>query len=107
MKYASRNWKAVETTNLVGSEHMLTVTGEVQVLKSNDYPKLIVANPQGIVAQTLILDLTVERPSNPGGNVVFWKPASYEQNISSHQYMKVTIRGDTEEQTVTVQQVLS
>ena len=48
MTYASRNWKAVETTDLVDSKHGLTVTDEVQVHKSNETPKLSEASPQGI-----------------------------------------------------------
>ncbi len=107
MSYASRNWQAVETTNLVGSEHKLTITGEVELLKSNEEAKLEAARPQGIVAQTLILDLTVEGGSGLGGHIVTWKPVSYEQTISAHQYKDVMIRGETEEQTVQVEQVLA
>lgn len=107
MNYASRSWKAVETTDLVGSKHVLTVTGEVQVRKSNETPKLTKAAPQGISPVTLILDLSVDGSGDIGGEVVLWKPVEYVSEISSHQYKEVTITGETDDVTVEVEEILS
>lgn len=107
MNYSSRNWEAVETTDLVGSKYVLTVTGEVEVRKLNEVPKLAEAHPQGISPVTLILDLSVDGASETGPDALGWKPVEYVREISSRQYKDVTIRGETDEQTVTVEEILS
>jgi hypothetical protein len=106
MAYQTRNWHAVETTDLVGSAHKLTVTGEIQLLKSNEEPALEDAAPQGFNPKILILDLTVSS-QGLGGQVVHWKSVTYEKSISAHQYAEVTIRGGGETKTVSVEEVLS
>jgi hypothetical protein len=107
MNYASRDWKAAETTDLVGSKHELTVTGEVQVHKSNETPKLSEASPQGISPITLILDLSVDGSGDIGGDVMLWKTVTFVKEISSRQYKDVTITGETDEQTIEVEEILS
>lgn len=107
MTYASRYWKAVETTDLVGSKYVLTVTGEVEVRRSNQGPKLGEANPPGISPVILILDLTVENHGDVANEVVEWKDITFTKEVSSRQYGHVTIKGETDEQTVEVEIILS
>ena len=107
MSYASRNWKAVENTDLVGSKYFLTVTGEVEVHKSNETPKLAKAHPQGISPATLILTLSVDGAGDIGGDVMLWKRVKFSSEIMSRQYKHVMITGETDEQTMGVEEILS
>ncbi len=107
MAHPSRSWNAMETTDLIGSEYTLSVTGEVQTLGTNEHAKLAVAHPQGIVAQELILTLTIEKDSGTAGHVVQWTPVEYQHKISSQQYHSVRIRGDVDDQMVKVERALS
>lgn len=107
MMYASRNWKATETTDLIGSKYTLTVSGEVQVRRSNQTPKLAEAQSPGINLKILILNLTVESQGDLGGDIVEWKPVEYSREVSPRHYGQVTITGETDEQTIEVEVVLS
>ncbi len=107
MAYASRNWKATESTDLIGSKYTLAVTGEVQVLKSNEEPHLAKARPQGISPATLLLDLSVTGAGDIGGEIVVWKPVEYVHEISSGEYTHVTVRGETDEHSIKVEEILS
>lgn len=107
MKYLSRNWEANETTDLVGSKHTLTVTGQVEVRRANDTPKLTEASPQGINGKILILKVSVESGQGVGAEVLTWKDVSFSKEISPRQYNQVTITGDTDEQTVDVEEIFS
>ena len=107
MKYASKDWKAVESSDLIGREHKLSVTGQVETLNTNETPKLAPAEPQGIVAQELILELTIEKHGDVGGHIVRFVPVAYERKISSGQYHTVSIRGETKDVVIKVERVLS
>jgi len=107
MAYKVRDAKAVEKSDLIGSEHTLAVTAEVQVLKSNEQPHLAEAAPQGFNPKELILDLTVSGAGELGGNIVLWKQVSFEKKISGHQYGNVMLRQSGAEETIPVEQVLS
>lgn len=107
MTYASRKWHAAQTTDLAGSKYLLTVTGEVEVHRSNQEPKLTKAHPQGIVPTTLILDLSVGSNSDVGNAVMVWKPVQYSHEITAGQYDHVTIKGETASHTMKVERILS
>lgn len=107
MSYASRNWKAVERTDLVGSTHILVVTGEIEVHKSNETPQLAKTHPQGISPATLILTLSINGAGDVGGDVMLWKRVKFDAEIMPHQYKHVMITGATDEQTMAVEEVLS
>ncbi len=95
MSYKSQKWTALQTTNLIGSEYKLTVTGEIEVLKSNEEPHLAEAKPQGINPTELILELAVAGEGEIGGHVVLWKPVSFEKAISANGYHTVMIRQES------------
>ena len=92
MAYQTRNWTAVEGSNLIGSDYKLTVSGEVEVLKSNEEPHLVEAKPQGINPTELILDLDVRNGEQIGGHVVLWKAATFSKPISAGEYHDVVVR---------------
>jgi len=107
MAHKTRDWKAVESSDLIGSEHKLTVTGQFEAHGTNQEACLTLAVPQGINPAILILDMDVSS-SGIGGQIVFWKDVEpFTKAISSHQYEEVTIRHDGETQSVKVEEVLS
>jgi hypothetical protein len=106
MAHKSRHWKAVVTSDPIGSEDILTVTGEVEVFSTNEEPELAEHHSQGINS-ILILTLSIQQTSPIGGPVVFWKPVDYKHKVSGRRYEEVTIVGDTEEQTIPVEYILS
>jgi len=107
MNYQSRGWRAVETPDLTGATVTLTVSGEVEVRKTNEVPLLREAEPQGIDPAILILDVIVEGATEIGGDVVVWKDARFSREVSARQYAQVTLRGAVEERTVDVERVQS
>ncbi|MBY5337006.1 hypothetical protein HFO99_24355 [Rhizobium leguminosarum] len=107
MIYASRNWKATETSDFAGSKYNLTVSGDVEVRRSNQTTRQSEATPQGINPKTLILNLNVEGKGDVGGDVVEWRMVEFTKGISPRQYDHVTVTGETDEQTIEVEVILS
>ncbi len=89
----SRNWKAVESSDITGEHRKLRVTGEVEVTSTNIEPLLTEAVPQGINPDILILELSTKTTDNVGADVLVWKCAVFEKDISEDQYSQVDIRG--------------
>src|ERR1700760_3544028 len=75
MTYASRNWHAIETPDLVGPNAALTVTGEVQTTQGGQIPALAKAPPQGDSPATLTLNLSVTGGIGP--EVLVWTPVVF------------------------------
>ena len=107
MAHQTRKWAAVQTTDLIGSEYNLTVTGEVETLKTSEKLHLAEAKPQGINPTELILELTITGSEEIGGHVVQWKPVEFKKTISPGQYHSVMIRQGDQTETVKVEQVPS
>lgn len=103
MTYASRNWTAIATPDLVNSTVLLTVTGEVQLTKVGQTATLTKADPQGTSPATLTLTLSVT-----GGlaDLMVWTPVAFVTTITAHQYKHVRIAGDGDA-TMPVQELLS
>ena len=88
----TRNWKAVEMSDLAGANPRLTVSGEVEVSASNLTPQLeIIHTPQGINPTILLLDLTITSDGGYGDQIMIWKPVRYERSTSGDQYTDVDI----------------
>lgn len=107
MPYATRNWEAVESTDLVGSKYVLTITGEVEVHRSNGVPRLAEQQPPGMSPVSLILDLSIQDVSDTGGDIVLWKPVEYDREVSPGQYKDVLITGEIDPMSVPVETVPS
>lgn len=91
----SRDWKATEGTDLVGQNRKLVVTGDVEMSRLNETPKLTEASPQGFNPKILILELTAESHGDVGGDSTIWEPVTFEKAVSEGQYTQVEIRGHT------------
>jgi hypothetical protein len=83
------------------------VTGEVEVHKANETPKLAKAHPQGISPATLLLTLSVDGGGDIGADVMQWKRVKFDTEVTSRQYKHVMITGATAKQTVQVEEILS
>jgi hypothetical protein len=86
----TKNWSAKESTDLVGKDRKLTVTGDVEVSNSNATPRLAVAATIPINERILMLELTLEA-SGTGNPAMSWKTARYAQAITEDQYESVEI----------------
>jgi hypothetical protein len=108
MAYDSRNWKAVQTArDFSGTEFDLTVTGELELVRSNQTPTLSEANPQGKSHTTLLIDVAVHDADLPGADVLIWKEVSYTCRVQPGQFAHVTLQGAVDIQTVSVEIILS
>jgi len=87
----TRNWKANEIPDFVGRVYRLHVTGDVQVTATNRDPVLSVHTPQGINPRILLLDLKIVSRGGFGGQIVFYKQATFMRPTSGDQYDEVDI----------------
>ena len=92
-------WKAQETTDFVGSNRKITVTGTVETSNSSQEPELVEAVPQGINPAILLLKLKI--PGGIGGTVMGERSVMFEKPVEEGQYSQVTIRREDGE-TVTI-----
>ena len=76
---STRNWRANELPDFAGGHYHVEVTGEVQASATNYMPKLTYRNPQGINPRILMLDLTIEKTAEFGGQVVMFRKADYSR----------------------------
>ena len=90
MSAGNESWKAQETTDLVGSDRKITVTGLVQTSTSSQEPELIEAVPQGTNPTIVLLDLKIS--DGIGGTVLGERQVTFEKPVELHQYGQVTIR---------------
>ena len=107
MAHASRNWKAVEATDLIGSSCTLTVVGEVQTNQSNETVKVTESVPQGISPVALLLTASIVTTGEVGAQVMGWRVVSFERTIESGQFREVTIGGDVSSETIKVEKIRS
>lgn len=89
----TQDWSAKESTNPVGDDRKLTVTGNVEVGNTNITPTLKVADTIPINDRILMLELSLD-PIGIGNTVMTWKKAKYEQAISEDQYESVEVHHD-------------
>jgi len=87
----TRNWSANELPDFAGHRYHLKVHGEVETSATNYAPKLTEHIPQGFNARILLLDLTIVKTAEVGGQVVAFRSADYDRPTNGHQYDEVDI----------------
>jgi hypothetical protein len=87
----TRNWSANELPDFAGHRYHLKVHGEVETSATNYSPKLTEHIPQGINPRILLLDLTIVKTAEVGGQVVAFRSADYDRPTNGHQYDEVDI----------------
>lgn len=75
-----------------GSPSSLIVNGEVQTSAGNMQPRLTRAEPQGTVAEQLILELAIVDTGGVGTEDVSFRPVRYEEPARKGQYTSVLVR---------------
>lgn len=108
MTLKSRNWGAVESSvDFGGSKHVLAITGEVEVGRTNETPKLGEAVPQGLVDDILLMNVGVTVFGDVGADVLTWKAVTYTRDVGPGQFRQVTVQGIVETQTFDVERIAS
>ena len=92
----TRNWSANELPDFAGHRYHLKVHGEVETSATNYAPKLTEHIPQGFNPRILLLDLTIVKTAEFGGQVVAFRSADYDRPTNGHQYDEVDILFDGE-----------
>jgi hypothetical protein len=92
----TRNWSANELSDFVGRHYHIEVNGEVETSATNYSPKLAEHVPQGINPRVLLLDLTIVKTAEFGGQIVEYHKVAFEHPTSGHQYDEVDILFDGE-----------
>lgn len=90
----TRNWSANELSDLVGRHYHIEVNGEVETPATNYSPKLAEHVPQGFNPRILLLDLTIVKTAEVGGQIVEYHKFAFEHPTSGHQYDEVDILFD-------------
>jgi hypothetical protein len=90
----TRDWKALEMTDLIGRNGRIAVTGEVAFSGTGTTDSLVLHEPQGTNPTILLLDLKVTNSGGIQGHIAGWHTVSYEQKTSGHQYQEVDILYD-------------
>ena len=88
---STRNWTANELSDFAGGHYHVEVTGEVQTSATNYMPKLSYRNPQGINPRILMLDLTIEKTAEFGGQIVMFRKAHYSRPTTGDEYDEADI----------------
>jgi hypothetical protein len=87
----TRNWSANELSDFAGGHYHIEVNGEVQTSATNYLPKLAEHVPQGFNPRILLLDLTIVKVAEIGGQVVEYHKAAFKHPTSGNQYDEVDI----------------
>jgi len=87
----SKNWEAIEVSDLTGRSATLTVTGEVEIIGTGTTAKLTEHVPQGINPAILLLDLDIHSPGGIQGQIALYVPVKYQKKTSGRQYQEVDI----------------
>lgn len=90
----TRNWKANELPDFAGGRYHIEVSGEVETTATNLVPKLSYHAPQGFNPRILMLDLTIEKHGDVGGQVVMFRPVSLRRPSRGDDYDEVDILFD-------------
>jgi hypothetical protein len=87
----TRNWSAKELPDFAGHRYHIEVNGEVETLATNFSPRLAEHVPQGINPRILLLDLTIVKTAEFGGQIVEFHKVAFEHQTSGLQYDEVDI----------------
>ena len=70
----------------------MRVSGKVKITNTNQKPRLAEASPQGINPTILLMDLFIDTGGAGIEPVEPWADATFEKQVTPHQYKLVEIR---------------
>ncbi len=75
-----------------GTDSKIIVVGEVETSASNNLPVLTRTDPQGIIPEHLLLDLSIIEAGEDGTQDIRFRPVRYEEPASQGQFTTVSIQ---------------
>ena len=104
----TRDWEALEMTDMIGQHGHITVTGEVELTETGTTAELKERTPQGINPKILLLELVVHRQGGIHGHIAWFEKVTFKKNSSGHAYDEVEVfHGDTVVQRAKVEHPLT
>ena len=104
----TRDWEALEMTDMIGQHGHITVTGEVELTETGTTAELKERTLQGINPKILLLELVVHRQGGIHGHIAWFEKVTFKKNSSGHAYDEVEVfHGDTVVQRAKVEHPLT
>jgi len=105
---ATRDWEALEMTDMIGQHGQITVTGEVELTDTGTTAELKEHVPSGLHPKILLLDLVIHRQGGIQGHIAWFEKLTFKMKSSGHAYDEVDIiYGGTVVQRVKVEHPLT
>jgi len=90
----TRGWRALENAHKPKGWHIL-VNGQVQVSATNMEPRLTETPERN--PENLGLNLTIEKSSGAGADVMVWKAVNFHKEVKRDQFNHVIVRWDVQQ----------
>jgi hypothetical protein len=104
----TRDWEALEMTDMIGQHGHITVTGEVELTETGTTAELKERSPQGTNQKVLLLELVIHRQGGIHGHIAWFEKVTFKKNSSGHAYDEVDVfHGDAVVQRVKVEHPLT
>ena len=87
----TRDWEALEMTDMIGQHGQITVTGEVELTETGTTAELREHTPSGINPKILLLDLVIHRQGGIHGHIAWFEKLTFKKKSSRHAYDEVDI----------------
>jgi hypothetical protein len=87
----TRDWEALEMTDMIGQHGQITVTGEVELTDTGTTAELREHVPSGFNPKTLLLDLVIHRQGGIQGHIAWFEKLTFKMKSSGRAYDEVDI----------------
>ena len=87
----TRDWEALEVTDMIGQHGQITVTSEVELTETGTTAELREHTPSGINPKILLLDLVIHRQGGIHGHIAWFEKLTFKKKSSGHAYDEVDI----------------
>jgi hypothetical protein len=88
----TRDWEALEMTDMIGQHGQITVTGEVELSETGTTAELREHTPQGTNPKILLLDLVIHRQGGIHGHIAWFEKLTFKKKSSGSEYDEVDIQ---------------
>ena len=87
----TRDWEALEMTDMIGQHGQITVTGEVELTETGTTAELREHVPSGLHPKILLLDLVIHRQGGIQGHIAWFEKLTFKMRSSGNAYDEVDI----------------
>ena len=87
----TRDWEALEMTDMIGQHGQITVTGEVELTETGTTAELREHVPSGLDPKILLLDLVIHRQGGIQGHIAWFEKLTFKMRSSGNAYGEVDI----------------